>query len=54
MTTTTETKSQAKFGESSDAIVIGGILAAKGGDQAGAHAAIELAFCWMSGPELAH
>jgi hypothetical protein len=54
MTTTTATKSQAKLGESSDAIVIGGILAAKGGDQAGAHAAIELAFCWMSWPELAY
>ena len=47
-------KIAAKLGESSDAIVIGGILAAKGGDQAGAHAAIELAFCWMSRPELAY
>jgi hypothetical protein len=54
MTTTTATKSQAKLGESSDAIVIGGILAAKGGDQAEAHAAIELTFCWMSWPELAY
>jgi len=48
MTAKTATKAQAKFGDRNGAIVMGGILAAKDWDQARAHAATELAFCWMS------